>query len=191
MTNTNPTIPSTEKISFNSPSNVSNDAVVTHGALVGDLLEESDNEYDTVTTVSYNSDWSGHDSTDRNDAIEEISRKLDLLEKDLNEFQERKQPISTTTTTTTTTTTRRRRKRTEKQEQLLQKPVPSSPTVQGNEDYDFLIQSMFDYINRPNPNSTYNQDVAAKPRQEQDLYLDYILNQGQDDEESIIDISNI
>ena len=183
MTSTNPTILSTEKMPFNGPLNVSNDAVVTHGALVGDVgVLESDNDDDTVTTVSYNSDWSGQDSNDRNDAIEEISRKLDLLEKDLNEFEERNQPISTTTT----------RKRKDKQEQLQQNPVPSSPTVQGNEDHDFLVQSMFDYINRPNPNSTnYNQGVAAKPRQEQDIYLDYILNQGQEDEESIIDISNI
>ena len=184
MTSTNPTTLSTDKISFNSPSSVSsNDVSVTYGGpLVGDLLLESDNDGDTVTTaVSYTSDWSGQDSTDRIEAIQEISRKLDLLEKDLSEFHVR----STTATPT--------RRRTDKRVQ--QPPAPTSttsPTVQGSEDYDFLVQSMFDYINRPTHNSAYyNQSEPAKARQEQDIYLDYILNQGQEDEESIIDISNI
>ena len=181
MTSTNPMTLSTDKISFNSPSSVSsNDVDVTY---VGDLLLESDNDGDTVTTaVSYTSDWSGQDSTDRIEAIQEICRKLDLLEKDLSEF-----PVRSTTATPT-------RRRTDKRVQQPPAPTtPTSPTVQGSEeDYGFLVQSMFDYINRPNHNSAYyNQSEPAKARQEQDIYLDYILNQGQEDEESIIDISNI
>ena len=152
------------------------------------IFGKKNEEDDTATSTTSEDDSSGSGgvpSRISSETIQEISRKLAVLEKDLNDFEEKKTIY------------------TEKVKDLTPKTngESSNSTSNMSKEQRLLVQSMFDYINNDSSgvsatfstkrNKEHTQEME-KLKRDQDIMIssmfDYILNQGGEDDESTVNL---